>query len=448
MQDFIIREIKEADIETELNRIGFDRSYIARASEKYDYKNVKIYNLTPAQANILKQTAISVGCDCATHREVITGRAEKSNCILGGSVSEIKKVAEKLKFQPFGLKKLGEKLLSNPLSNSHSRREESENIPLQGKREQLFTNEVSIRDAEEGKFFAGSNTTNSKTGEGCKIVGILNITDNSFSDGNAKNSLAPSGRGEGVKVVGILNITDNSFSDGGLYNDFEKAKDHLLEMISDGADVIDIGAESTKPYSKPVSAEEQLEKLLPIIDFAKGKTTISIDTRSAIVAEECLKAGADIINDVSGFDYDEKMADVISKYNCPVIIQHSKGTPENMQDCPKYEDVLEEIFLVLCEKINFARSKGIENIIVDPGIGFGKTRENNFEIIRRVEEFKSLGYPVMLGLSRKSFLETQEDAYTAIFNALAIERNVDYIRVHNVKMHKKLVDLMGMFMVR
>lgn len=386
MHDFILREIKDTDIKTELCRIGFDKSYVERASEKYDYKNIKIYNLTPAQANILKQTAISVGCDCATHREVITGKAEKSNCILGGSVSEIKKVGEKLKFQPFGLKELGEKLKSSLDREDLGGLQPTLTLPNQG--------------------------------------------------------------GNKTKLIGILNITDNSFSDGGLYNDFEKAKEHLLEMISDGADVIDIGAESTKPYSSPVSAEEQLKKLLPIIDFAKDKTTISIDTRSAIVADECLNAGAHIINDVSGFDYDEKMADVIAKYNCPVIIQHSKGTPKNMQDNPQYNDVMEEIFFALREKINFAHSKGIENIIIDPGIGFGKTRENNFEIIKRVEEFKSLGCPVMLGLSRKSYLETQDDTYTAIFNALAIERNVDYIRVHNVKMHKNMIDLMRMFMVK
>ena len=119
-----------------------------------------------------------------------------------------------------------------------------------------------------------------------------------------------------------------------------------------------------------------------------------------------------------------------------------------MQNSPHYDDVVEEIFISLREKLNFARTKGIENIIIDPGIGFGKTRENNFEIIRRLEEFKSLGCPVMLGLSRKSFLETQDDTYTAIFNALAVERNVDYIRVHNVKMHKNLIDLMRMFMVK
>lgn len=386
MHDFVLREIKKTNIENELKKIGFDKSYTHKAKEKFEYKNIKIYSLKPAMANIIKQTSLSVGCDCATHREVITGKIENSDCILGGSVSQIKKVAEKLKFQPFGLKKLGEELekLCPPLA------------------------------------------------------------------GGPKSVISR----RGTQLVGILNLTPNSFSDGGMYNDFERAKEHLLELINDGADIVDIGAESTKPYSKAVPAKEQLEKLIPIIDFAKGKIPLSIDTRSSEVAEECLNAGANIINDVSGFDYDEKMADIIAKYNVPVIIQHSKGTPENMQNSPVYADLMEEIFLNLRKKVDFARSKGIENIIIDPGIGFGKSREDNFEIIRRVEEFESLGCPIMLGISRKSLLNMQnadnfdKDIYTTAINALAVERNVDYIRVHNVKMHKKLIDLMSMFMVR
>lgn len=386
MHDFVLREIKKTNIENELKKIGFDKSYTHKAKEKFEYKNIKIYSLKPAMANIIKQTSLSVGCDCATHREVITGKIENSDCILGGSVSQIKKIAEKLKFQPFGLKKLGEELekLCPPLA------------------------------------------------------------------GGPKSVISR----RGTQLVGILNLTPNSFSDGGMYNDFERAKEHLLELINDGADIVDIGAESTKPYSKAVPAKEQLEKLLPIIDFAKGKIPLSIDTRSSEVAEECLNVGANIINDVSGFDYDEKMADIIAKYNVPVIIQHSKGMPENMQNSPVYADLMEEIFLNLRKKVDFARSKGIENIIIDPGIGFGKSREDNFEIIRRVEEFESLGCPIMLGISRKSLLNMQnadnfdKDIYTTAINALAIERNVDYIRVHNVKMHKKLIDLMSMFMVR
>jgi len=377
MHDFILREIKDTNVSKEIEKIGFDKSYIHKACKKFEYKNIKIYNLTPAQANIIKQTAISVGTDCATHREVITGKAEISDCILGGSVSQIKKIAEKLKFQPFGLKELGENIY----------------------------NFVS-----------------------CEIE-----------------------RDNRCKIVGILNLTENSFSDGGMYNNFENAVKHLDEMIKDGANIIDIGAESTKPYSSSVPDDEQLKKLLPVIDYAKGKIKLSIDTRSAKVADECLKAGAAIINDVSGFDYDENIVNVIAKYNCPVVIQHSKGTPENMQDAPHYNDVIEEIYLDLKKKCDFAKSKGIENIILDPGIGFGKTRENNFEIIRRIEEFKGLGYPVMLGISRKSFLQIDDnlerDIYTTAINALAIEKNIDYIRVHNVKMHKKLIDLMKMFVV-
>lgn len=376
MHDFILRELKNSDIETEILNIGFDKSYAAKAADKYNYKNIKIYSLTPAMANILKQTAISVGADCATHREVITGKIEKSDCILGGSISQIKKVAEKLKFQPFGLKILGEKL-SNKLTNKK----------------------------------------------------------------------------EKTKLVGILNLTSNSFSDGGLYNNFDKAKAHLLEMISDGADIIDIGAESTKPYSQAISPKEQLEKLLPIIDFAKGKIPLSVDTRSAKVAEECIKHGVNIINDVSGFEYDKDMANIIAKYNVPIIIQHSKGTPENMQNSPEYTDLMEEIFLKLKEKVDYAHSLGIENIILDPGIGFGKSRENNFEIIRRIEELYTLKCPVMLGISRKSLLNMQyadnltKDIFTTALNTLAVERKVDYIRVHNVKMHSELIDLMDMFVV-
>lgn len=386
MHDFILREIKDTNIEKEINAIGFDKSYSHKAKEKFEYKNIKIYSLTPAMANILKQTALSVGCDCATHREVITGKIENSNCILGGSVSQIKKIAEKLKFQPFGLKELGKKL-------------ENSCPPLAGGPKSMISR-------------------------------------------------------RGTKLVGILNLTTNSFSDGGMYNDFEKAKEHLLELISDGADIIDIGAESTKPYSFPVSPKEQLEKLLPIIDFAKNKTTISIDTRSAIVAEECINAGANIINDVSGFDYDEKMVDVIAKHNIPIIIQHSQGTPETMQNSPHYNNLIEDIFLNLKKKIDFAHLKNIKNIIIDPGIGFGKTKEDNFEIIKRIEEFQSLNCPIMLGISRKSLLDMPnadnlaKDIYTTAINALAIERNVDYIRVHNIKMHRKLIDLMDMFVIK
>lgn len=376
MNDFVIKEIVSDDIALELCQIGFDSSYKNVACEKYCYKNLKIYSLTVAQANILKQTALTVGADCATHREVITGKIEKSDCILGGSVSQLKKVSQKLKFQPFGLKSLSVKI----------------------------------------DEFLGYETS------------------------------------ECTKIIGILNLTPNSFSDGGAFLETSSAIEHLESLIKEGADIVDIGAESTKPGAVPVAAEVQLERIVPVLNYIKNnglKITVSIDTRSAEVAKKCIELGARIINDVSGFDFDAKLVDVCAEAGVKVIIQHSAGVPENMQKNPCYESVIDEIYLSLKKKIDFAISNGIkkENIIVDPGIGFGKTREHNFEIIRRIEEFYGLGCPVMLGVSRKSLLNMADadnftkDIYTVALNALAVEQKVDFIRVHNVKLHKKLLEL-------
>lgn len=375
MQDFLVKEIITDNIKPEIDYIGFDKSYSLKACDKFNYKNLKIFGLTPAQANILKQTALTVGADCATHRDVITGKIEKSDCILGGNISQLRTIAEKLKYQPFGLKKLGEKITLN-------------------------TQKVS------------------KT-----------------------------------KIMGILNITEDSFSDGGEYLDTTKAFEHLKEMINDGADIIDIGAESTKPYSEPVPDAVQLERLLPVLELVKKekiKIPISIDTRSAHVAEKTINAGASIINDVSGMTYDWCMADVVAKYNVTVIIQHSKGSPKNMQDSPIYKNLMDDIFFDFIHQLNFAEEKGIgkDKIIIDPGIGFGKTREHNFEIIKRLEEFNRFGCPLMIGVSRKSLLDMpgednfMKDIFTLSLNTLAIERHVDIIRVHNVKLHKKLIDML------
>lgn len=377
MKDFTLREIVTDEITSELEKIGFDKSYRTQASEKFKYKNLKIYSLSPAQANILKQTALSVGADCATHRETITAKIDTSDCILGGSLSQLKKISQKLANQPFGLKLLGEKI----------------------------------------------------------------------------SGMAEFSKKTSTKIVGILNLTPDSFSDGGEFLDYDKAKEHFKYMADFGADIIDIGAESTKPYSTPVSPQSQISRLIPILEFAKSENLqipISIDTRSAEVAEHCIKAGASIINDVSGFDFDKKMPDVIAKYGVKIILQHSKGTPENMQENPVYESLIDEIYLNLKEKVDFAISKGIafENIIVDPGIGFGKTREDNLEILKRIEEFYGLGCEVMLGLSRKSMLNMPDspndmkDIFTVALNALAIERKVDYLRVHNVPLHNTLLNLM------
>lgn len=377
MHDFLIKEISNTNIEKELENIGFDKTYTRFAKDKFVYKNFKIYDLTPAQANILKQTAISVGADCGTHREVITGKIEKSNCILGGSISQIIKISKKLQAQPFGLKDLG-KLLEEKVKTHTSQ----------------------------------------------------------------------------TKIMGILNVTTNSFSDGGEYYKFEDSIKHLNQLIEDGADIIDIGAESTKPYSDAVSAENQLEKIEPILKYIKEKNInipISIDTRSSKVAKKCIELGANIINDVSGFDYDSEMVNVLAKNpNTKIIIQHSKGTPETMQNSPTYENLMDEIFANLKEKVDFATSKGIkkENIIIDPGIGFGKTRNDNFEIIHRWKEFKTIGCPILIGLSRKSLLNMpqatndEKDIYTLALNSILINENINMIRVHNVRLHRTFLSIL------
>ena len=203
-----------------------------------------------------------------------------------------------------------------------------------------------------------------------------------------------------------------------------------------------------QPYSSPVDAATQLKRVLPVLDFIEKENInlpISIDTRSAKVAEEVLKRGNYIINDVSGFDYDKGMPEIIAKYNATVILQHSQGTPDKMQDNPNYNNVVEDIYLALYKKIEFAKSLGIENIIIDPGIGFGKTKQNNLDILSRIEDFYTLKRPVMVGISRKSFLgngtNEEKDIYTLAINSLLIEKRVDYLRVHNVKLHKDFTDI-------
>ena len=366
MGKFILKTITNADIVKELEYIGMDSSYRIFGQDKFRYKNFKIFSLTPAQANILKQTALTVGADCATHREVITGKVEKSDVILGGSYSQLAKIANKLFPQPFGLEQLGKDILAQ------------------------------LKEQD--------NTTH---------------------------------------LVGILNLTPDSFSDGGKYLNKDSALTHFDELISDGADIIDIGAESTRPGAVDVPAEIQLDRILPLLQ--KNPNLISIDTRSSIVAEECLKHGVKIINDVSGLKYDSKMAEVIAKYNATVVIQHSVNRQNQGSNIEPYDYVIDDVYLDIYNSIEYAKKEGIKNIIIDVGIGYDKTLEDNFRLFNRLDEFKSLGYPIMLGISRKSLLQSdsndERDIMTLALNTIAIEHKIDYLRVHNVKMHRKLIDI-------
>ena len=244
-------------------------------------------------------------------------------------------------------------------------------------------------------------------------------------------------------VMGILNVTPDSFSDGGQFADKVRAVDHAIEMTEEGVDIIDVGGESTRPGSEPVSESEELGRVIPVItEILKRKpdAILSIDTTRANVAKEALKNGALIVNDISGGTFEPDIFNVVSEFNAAMILMHIKGKPKTMQASPIYTDVVSEVYDYLAVQSGIAYKHGIEKIIIDPGIGFGKRIEDNLTIIERLEDFKSLGYPIMIGLSRKSFIgnilnlpiEDRDDASNAM-NSFAISKGAKIIRTHNVK---------------
>ena len=259
------------------------------------------------------------------------------------------------------------------------------------------------------------------------------------------NFLEPQNRK--TKLVGILNITPDSFSDGGMFFDKNSAKKQFIQLLTDGASMIDIGAESTRPNAKAVSALEQINRLKPIIEFAEKENLadkVSVDTRCSEVADFVLNHGVKIINDISGFDYDKKMPEIIAKYTAGVIIQHSTARTE---DYKEYENIMETLFFSFKNKVSLALEQGITNIIIDPGIGFGKNKKDNFIILDKIEELYALNYPIMVGISRKSLLGVErndnelKDSLTAAISYPLIKKRIDFLRVHNVKLHKTLLDM-------
>lgn len=253
-------------------------------------------------------------------------------------------------------------------------------------------------------------------------------------------------------IMGILNVTPDSFSDGGAYPDKEKAIERGLEMIGKGADVIDVGGESTRPGSRPVSEDEEMGRILPVIRGLRKSATVllSVDTMKATVAEAALEAGADIINDVSAFRFDPRMAGVVSRQGAAVVLMHMKGTPETMQSDPRYADLFDEIGWFLKDRIEEARSAGIGRgrIIVDPGIGFGKSPEDNLALIDNLGFLEELGCPVLVGASRKSFIgkalglpvtERLEGSIAA--GVLSIARGAHILRVHDVRAMRRAADM-------
>jgi dihydropteroate synthase len=252
--------------------------------------------------------------------------------------------------------------------------------------------------------------------------------------------------GETTRLMGILNVTPDSFSDGGNFNDTKKAVDHALEMFESGAEIIDIGGESTRPGAPAVDAKEEISRVIPVISELKSlneEIIISIDTTKPDVASAALSEGADIVNDVSGLQSAPEIANIAAEHNAGLILMHMRGTPETMKQMCDYEDLTGEISSFLLQSADTAISKGVnrENIMLDPGIGFAKNSHQNLEIMGHIAKFAELGYPLLVGPSRKSFigdtLEIKEpkDRIWGTAGAIAwltIHR-VDFIRVHDVK---------------
>ncbi|NCT41186.1 MAG: dihydropteroate synthase [Alphaproteobacteria bacterium] len=263
------------------------------------------------------------------------------------------------------------------------------------------------------------------------------------SSGSAKDHFMA-----GSHIMGVVNVTPDSFSDGGQFYNADNAIAHGLQLIEEGADILDVGGESTRPGAQVVDIDEEISRVVPVIEGLQGRVRhISIDTRNARTMDAALKAGATIINDVSGLSYDSESVNVASKAGCMVMVMHSQGTPQDMQDNPQYNNVLDDVYAYLKSRIEFCNTHRIDtgNLIIDPGIGFGKTLEHNLLLLRNISIFHDFGVPVMLGTSRKSFISAlsqgeppDERIGGSLSSALwGLSQGVQIVRVHDVKATKQ-----------
>ena len=374
------------------NKIGVYDEGIDIMLHKTKVYNIFLGDISNQAASILKQDMLSIGGDVAVNADVVRYKTGNNSCLVIGTKKHFRLLNDKLKKQPFGLQNIANEIEQVLLNCEH--------------------NNYSLK---------------------LKSDRILDLSD--------------------TKIMGILNLTPDSFSDGGkFFNNIDVAVDRALKMIDEGVDILDLGAESTRPGAESVSCEEEIKRLLPVLKAIRKntKTPISVDTYKAEVARVCLEAGADIINDISAFGFDDNMVKVAAKHESPIVLMHMQNTPKNMQKNPQYSDVVDEILEYLAGKIKFARENGVksEKIIVDPGLGFGKTTENNLEILRRIDEFKSLGCPILVGASRKAFVGSVLDVNlderlvgSLAVSAFLAEKKINILRVHDIKEHKQTVEM-------
>ena len=391
MQIRVIKIKDQNDAVRHIKKIGAHPQSIRYMSSKTQSLTVKLKGVNSIACNILKQEMLSVGGDVAVSEKVITKDVGKSDCLVIGTLSQIDRLSKKIKRQPLGLDRIGRELKAT----------------------------VDNYQRDRFKFICRKHT--------------LNLSKKTY-------------------ICGILNVTPDSFSDGGRFFDKKKAIERGLIMQDEGADIIDIGGESTRPGARRVSPKEQMERIIPVIRglSKRLKIPISVDTQESKVAEAAIKEGASIINDISGLRYDKRMIKVASKYETGLVIMHMKGTPDTMQRNPKYHCLIQEIINSLKESIDSALASGVnrEHIVIDPGIGFGKTTRDNLLILRSLSEFKSLGYPIMIGTSRKSVIgnvlkkpvdeRLMGTAATVVYSIL---EGVNIVRVHDVAQIKDVVKM-------
>ncbi len=379
-----------AQAENELKRVGVDLPGIDAMLPKMENINLLLEGIECKIANILKQEMLSIGGDVAVARGSVSCSIDSTDAIIIGTLKQVRRLADKIAPQPFTLRDISE----------------------------------DIR----------------------KVLD--NITIDTFVLRTPKREIIVGGR---TLVMGIVNMTPDSFSDGGMFGSVEDAVKYALKLEEEGADILDIGGESSRPGSEPVSAEDELDRVMPLIKKLKGLLSIpiSIDTTKADVARRAIESGAEMVNDISAMRFDAKMPEVIADCHVPVVLMHMRGVPETMQEGDlAYLALMGEITGFLKESMENARSSGVdvENIIVDPGIGFGKSTADNIAILRHLRELKTLGRPIMVGTSRKRFIGeiTGEElagdrvAGTAASVAASIMNGADIVRVHDVAFMKRL----------